>query len=419
VIDRWSRRLILAATPLARTAVALALIPIAGGGNELILYLPALFVISANRFYLATAGAVMPSLVPREDLLVGNSLAGATGTVVTFLGLILGTQLADPLGSVGLLVGAAATWPVGALLASRISHPLRAVRRDTRLRAEIRRALGELARGARRLGATPAALGSVVTVSFDQFLIGLITVLSLVVFRDELGQGVASYGRIIGAGGVGVVVGTVTVGTLENRLEKPRIVALSFALAGAVVLAASAYITGPTMVVVAFVLGLTFPWRKVPADTIVQESIPDRYRGRVFALYDMAFALPRVVAALLAVVLIPALSTGWMVATTGLLYLAWTPVLPLWVRRPRWVTLRFYAGARAEETPRSLVIGGDEEGVDLVASRLEDREGVLVRSLRLRSEDGSRLEVIEGPPGRWRVQRIVPADLLEGRPGPG
>src|SRR5262245_36578226 len=127
VIDRLSRRAILAVTPLLRAAATLLLIP-AVAGNEgrttALLYALALVVLALNRFYLATAGAVMPSLVPDEDLLVGNSLAGAAGTVVTFLGLLVGTQTADAVRNSGLLAASAVLWPVAGFLATRMRDPL-------------------------------------------------------------------------------------------------------------------------------------------------------------------------------------------------------------------------------------------------------------------------------------------------------
>ena len=39
----------------------------------------ALWVLSVNRFYLATAVAVVPRLVPTEDLLMANSMATVGG----------------------------------------------------------------------------------------------------------------------------------------------------------------------------------------------------------------------------------------------------------------------------------------------------------------------------------------------------
>ncbi len=406
VIDRWSRRSILVITPLLRAAAAVVLIPVSRGASGPLLYVLALVVVSADRFYLATAGAVMPALVPEEDLLVGNSMASATGTIVTFVGLLIGTQVADAVSNPGLAAGVAILWPVSAAMAARIGDRLRPDRPGNAIRAEIRRATGDLIRGARRLGATPAALGPIASISLDQLLFGVITVLSVVVFKQEFQQGVASYGRILGAGGVGVVVGTLSVGWFEGRVAKPAIIGLAFAVSGIVCLAASARIVAPTILLVSFTLGLTYPWKKVPTDTLVQEAIPDRFRGRVFALFDLAFSLPRVVAAGLAVLLIPRVSERWIVAAIGVVYLAWSPVPARWVRRPRWATVRLYAGGRADEVPRSVVIGGEELTVEPVSTSLEERAGVRLHHLAVRTPDGERFDLIRRTSDRrWRIER--------------
>jgi MFS family permease len=410
VIDRWSRRSILTFTPLIRATAVLGILALSGGSTSLMLYALTLVVVSLNRFYISTTSAAIPALVPEEDLLMGNSVTQATGTVVTFLGLVLGTQIADGIGDRGLLVIPLLLWPTAASIVARMRDPLRPVGAQGTLRAELRRITVDLARGARRLAATPPALGSVTSIALDQFLFGVVTVLSVVVFKEEFREGVASYGRIVGAGGVGVLVGTATVGWFEQRMTKPRIIALAFAVAGVVGLLVAPKIIGPTVFLMSFTLGLTYPWRKVPADTIVQDSIPDRYRGRVFALYDLAFSMPRVAAAGLAALLIPTLSPGWILAGCAVIYLLWTPVPPRWIERSRWVEVRFYSGGKADEVPRSIVIGGEEEPVEVVRSWNEEIEqgGVVVRQrrFRLRAEDGSLLEITSGDDDRWLLTTL-------------
>ena len=412
VIDRWSRRRILTFTPLIRAAATLGIVVLTSGPASILLYALSLVVVSLNRFYISTTGAVVPSLVPEEDLLMGNSVTQVTGTVVTFAGLVLGTQIADVIGDRGLLVIPVVLWPVSALVAVRIKKVLRPAGAARALYKELRRVTGDLIRGARRLMATPAALGSITSIALDQFLIGVVTVLSVVVFKEQFKQGVASYGRIVGAGGVGVIVGTATVGLFEQRLEKPRIIAMAFAVAGIVGVVVAPMITDLTVFVMSFTLGLTYPWRKVPADTIVQDSIPDRYRGRVFALYDLGFSLPRVAAAGLAIVLIPNLSSGWILAICALVYLLWTPVPVRWIERWRFVEVRFYAGGKADEVPRSVVIAGEEEPVEVVKSWDEqlDKEGAVIRRrrFRLRASDGTVMEIAGDENDRWLLTAILP-----------
>jgi len=414
VIDRWSRRRILTFTPLTRAAAAVGILVLTTGPAGILLYVLALVVVSLNRFYISTTGAVIPALVPEEDLLMGNSLTQATGTIITFLGLVIGTQIADFAGDRGLMGIPLVLWPVSTLIAARMRNPLRPAGSPGPLRTEFARVTRELARGARRLASTPAALGSITSIALDQFLFGLITVLSVVVFKEEFRQGVASYGRIVGAGGVGVIVGIATVGWLEQRMPRPRIISVAFAVAGLVGLLVSTRIVGPTVFLMSFTLGLTYPWRKVPADTIVQDAIPDRYRGRVFALYDLAFSLPRVAAAGLAILLIPRLSAGWFLAICALAYLLWTPVPERWIQRRQSVQVRFYAGGRADEVPRSVVIGGEEEPVEVVRSWNEEVNGAGVvlrrRRFRLRASDGTQMEITSGEGGRWLLTAVLPAD---------
>jgi MFS family permease len=401
-IDRWSRRRILAFTPLIRAAATFALVPFSGTGWPL--YAAALVVVSLNRFFLSTASAVMPGLVPEPYLLVGNSMSSVGGTVATFVGIVAGTKLAGPLGEPGLLALTGAIYPCSALLAARIRRPMRPARPDASILEHASRVATELRSGARRLVATPAALGSIVTV------------LSVVVFKERFRETVASYGNLLAAGGAGVLAGTLTVGWLESRISKVGIVTVAFLAAGVVSLAVAPAIVGLTILGLSFVLGLTFAWRKIPVDTIVQEAVPDRFRGRVFAVYDILYSGSRVLAALAAVVLVPHVSTGWLVAGVGLVYLLWTPVLPRWVRRPRWAAIGFHEGSRAEEVPRTLDVAGERVRVEVLRSTLEERDGVRLRRYRLRTTDGEVLDVAEAPavggPGsasgsRWRIERDV------------
>jgi MFS family permease len=411
-IDRWSRRRILQITPLVRTAGVLALLPVVG--DSLFLYAPALLVVSVDRFYLATAGAVMPSVVADRNLLVGNSMATVGGTVAMFAGLIAGTKLADPVGPRTLLVATAVAWPLAAWLATRISNPLKAPGSDAPAAEQVRQAWHDLRLGARRLVSTPGALGPIASISVDQLLIGLMTVLSLVVFKERFNEGVGSYGNIAVAGGIGVLLGTVTIGWLGSKLSKAAIVALAFALAGVAALAAAPHLVGVTILLVSFVLGLTYAWRKVPIDTLVQEAVPDRYRGRVFSVYDLAFSMARVLSAAAAVILIPRVSAPWLVAAVGAVYLLWTPVLPLWLRRAQWVRVKFYAGGRADETPRAIEIGGEEQPVEVLGSWEEEAGGVRRRRFRLEDSDGTLMEIASDPSGRWRLERQIQRDARSG-----
>jgi len=414
-IDRWSRRRILVYSPLVKGLAAAPLLVVTHVDSAI--YLLALLVVSVNRFYLTTAGAVNPSLVADQDLLIGNAMSGSAGTVITAIGLAVGSRVAGHLDPVVLIGGTLACWPLATLFAASIGNPLVVDRPRGTIRVDLGRVTRELVSGLRRLAATPPALGPVVSVSVDQLLINIVAVLSIVVFKEEFNKGIASYSNIVVAAGFGVVVGMLTVGLLEDRMPKVRLIAMAFAVAGIASLAVSPVITGPSILVLTFVLAASFPWRKIPADTLVQEHLPNRYRGRVFSIYDIAFTMPRVVGALIVVLLhdVLGVSSAWLVAITGALFLAWTPVLPWWVRRGRFVRVRFYAGGAADEVPRAIVVGGEEQEVEVVRSAVEERDGERIRRFRLRSVDEI-IDVVDDARGdRWRVELDIPTDIAAGR----
>jgi MFS family permease len=405
-IDRWSRRKILVVAPLLRAA-AMWLVLFEPKAAPVLFFGGALWVLSVNRFYLATAVAVVPRLVPTEDLLMANSMATVGGTVALLLGVFVGGWMVDLVGDAPVIALAGVEWLVASLVATKIRSPLIPHHvPDAAVRDELGRVAREFGDGISRLVHTPRALGPITSITLDQVGQGIVLVLSLFVFRDRFGEGVGSFSNLIGAGGLGVLLGILTVGKLEERYSKERIVARAFFAGGVVLIAVSLYITGWSVLIASFAVGLTFAWKKIPVDTMVQEAIPDGYRGRVFAVYDVTYNLSRVAAAFLAIPLLNAFGVAGAVAIVGVVFILWSPVLPRWIGRVPELTLRFYEGSRAEEDPRAVVWGGVEETVEVEQRSLEETDGERRTRYRLRMLDGTTIEVSKvEPDGAWTLER--------------
>ena len=409
-IDRWSRRRIMIVAPLVRAAPVFLVL--ANPGRQAALYYGgALFVTSVNRFFLATAQAVVPRLVPTEDLLAANSIATVGGTVALLVGVFAGGLVADAFGTTAIVALASAMWVATSFIARTIGSDLRPLMipgAPELLRHQVRRVAVELADGLRHIVHAPRAVGPITSIGVDQVGQGLILVLALVVFRERFQQGVGSFSWLIGAGGVGVFVGLATIGRLDRRFARERIVSGAFAVGGVAILLVSLLVTPWTLLLASFVVGLSFAWKKVPVDTMVQEAVPDGLRGRVFAAYDVVYNVARLAAAVLAIPLLPTLGEQGSAALVGIVFLLWVPVLPRWLARAPEIRLRFVEGARGEEWPRAVVWGGVEEPVEVVRSALDEREGVLTRRFRLSLADGTVLDVSrDEPDGDWRIDREV------------
>jgi len=404
-IDRWPRKLILAVTPLARGA--LAFLAIAGTGAAVPFYLGALLVLSANRFLLTTATAVIPKLVPSQDLLTANSVSTVSGTLTRFVGVAVGGPLVDAFGNGPVIAATAVAWVLTSVFAVRIRADLSPEQAPTgRVSEHVARVVRELGDGARRLLHTPRALAPITSVTWNQFLNGIVFVVSLVVFRERFHSGVGSYSSLVIAGGIGVLVGLATVSTLEDRFSRRTVIAASFIFSGVPLIVVSGAINRYDILVVSFLLGLAYAWLKITADTMTQEAIPDRYRGRVFSIYDIAQNMSGVVAALIAIPLVTNRSIGGLVAGVGVLFLVWVPWILRWLQRSATIEVRFSSGSRADETPRSVVVGGEELPVEMERSWREERAGLRLLCFRLSLPDGSRIEVSRAEDGGpWKLDR--------------
>ena len=405
-IDRWSRRMILIVAPWLRTAAVWTVL-FQPKSAPVLFFGGALWVLSVNRFYLATAVTIVPRLVPTEDLLIANSMATVGGTVALLAGVFIGGWMADLLGNPLVAALAGAEWVVASLVASRIRNTLVPHHLpDAPVSDEVRRVMREFADGLTRLTRTPRALGPITSITLDQVGQGIVLVLSLFVFKELFKEGVGSFSNLIGAGGIGVLIGILTVGKLEEKLPKERIVAVAFVAGGLVLILVSTHITAWSVLLASFAVGLTFAWKKIPVDTLVQEAIPDGYRGRVFAVYDVLYNLSRVAAAFLAIPLLNTFGVAWSVAIIGVAFLLWAPVLPRWIGRIPDVSLRFYEGGRAEEEPRAIVWGGVEEAVEVERRSLEETDGIRRMRYRLRMQDGTIVDVSRVEPGgTWTLER--------------
>jgi MFS family permease len=397
-IDRWSRRRILTIAPLLKVAfVPLVLFDPLQWPVKIFFYSGVLAVLSINRFQLAAASAVVPRLVPAEDLLIANSIATVGGTLALLIGVFVGGRIEDLIGQISVLLIATIAWLVASLVAGRIGSdlaPMTLPESPELLRHALKRLTVETWDGASTMFRTPHAIGPISSITVDQMGQGIMLTLALVVFREQLGEGVASFSNVIGAGGVGVLIGIATAGYLEARLPKERIVSLGFMVGGIVLIGAAAAIEGPVILFVAGVLGLTFAWKKVSVDTMVQESLPDGYRGRVFSVYDFFYNMARLVAAVLAVLLFPHMSSSTTLIAIGIVFILWAPVLPWLVSHRPQIDLRMdEAGA-----PTWLHWGAAAEPVTVLAAN--------ALGYRLELQDGSVIDVRKAAqaPG-WRVLR--------------
>ena len=323
VIDRVSRRQVLVVANLARAAVALGLaVLIATGlqtvGVEVLIYGGLLLAMSLNRFLLAALSASLPHTIDPHEYMVANSVVPTVGPAGLLIGvalaaplrLILGHVMTDYQANAILFLIATVGFVLSAVLA--LSIPRRQLGPDTVATTRVRDVVTGLVEAVAHLRAQrPAGIG-LLTIAAHRLIHGIVTVATILVYRnyfhrpDEIDPAIADLGLLVVITGAGFVFASVVAPPLSARrgLRSTMIMCL---LGSAVfqVMPGAIY-ARLTIMVAAFLLGLTAQGIKICVDTVVQAHVADGFKGRVFVIYDIIFNVALVAAAVIAAVILPA-----------------------------------------------------------------------------------------------------------------
>jgi MFS family permease len=427
-IDRWDRRKIIVRMPIGRALITL-LLPIAGlaGTHSAPFVIVVIVILSANRFFLATMSAVLPQLVPEDDLLVANSAATTGGAIANVAGQAVGTLVAGAIGGERAAVLAAlgflaATVQARNLEVHRGLEPQRAPLWD-----EVREVLSEMMDGAREVARDRRVVFALTAITVTQIMVGALIAVLTYYFIAVLHLQVRSAGVVLGFLALGIGIGVVLVPLVARRIHEDLVLTMSFVIAGLGAVFAAGHLSRNTLIIGAAVIGAAYAFAKIPVDTIVQEEIADEVRGRAFALYDMIFNLARVTGIALVAWLYEAgaktdtiiglIAAGYAVA--AIVFFGWERSA-MFRRRRRVdaasllvpgeiVTVRAYEGMRADEEPRVVVIGGNELAISSVEWRavVEDRSGGR-RRVFVCTIEGRRVRLSVDDESTWMIERIMP-----------
>ncbi|MFD3614387.1 MFS transporter [Streptomyces sp. NPDC058676] len=316
LLDRWRRRQVFLYGNLLRALMAsVTAVLIVSQVPDWLFYVSALCVTAVNRFVLSGLSAALPRVVDAERLVIANSLSPTAGTLAATAGgglaFVVRLVVADSDAAV-VLVGAA-LYLCGALASLRMAPELLGPDRVAphRLATALAGTARDLMAGVRYLAApsrreAARALGAM---ALMRFCYGALLVMLLMLCRYEfssnIDDGLALLGLALGISGAGFFAAAVVTPWAAGRLGPGKWI-LACAAAAAVLEPALGlpFATAP-MLAAAFVLGLTTQGAKISTDTIVQSSVEDGFRGRVFSVYDVLFNVAFVSAAAVAALMLP------------------------------------------------------------------------------------------------------------------
>jgi MFS family permease len=285
--DRLDRRAVLITSDLARAVLVLGMV---FARNLVVLYALVFLMGLARTFFNPTIRAAFPSVVGRGDLTRANAVIGGTFSASETAGPALGGVLVATFGVEAAFVLDSATYLVSVAFLSRIPLPQPQRGDDD---ADFGR---ELKAGFGYLAASRVPLAIVIGTFLTVFTINTTIPAEVFLAKETFGAGDAGYGLLVGLYGGGMVLGSVLIAALADRISLLPFYFLGI-FTSALALAATGF--SPTFVFALgtlMVAGVANGIDNVATDTILQKRVPDAFLGRVFAVRFLGFSVGEVLA---------------------------------------------------------------------------------------------------------------------------
>ncbi len=337
-VDRWDQKRVMVATDLLRAALVLTL-PFLAEVHIWLIY-PAVFIITTiSLFFRPAKAAIVPRIVPREDLTPANGAMWTGETIADIAGYplagvfvaLVGTNLA-----LAFWIDSA-TYIVSAVLLAGLVIPPVARSAATHVSGAMAAFVAELRDGWRFLRGEAALFQNTIVSVMAQLSIGATLALMVVYAQRSLDGDVIpypeNYAIIEAAIGVGNLIGGFVVGAIGARLHKGWLVITGFAVMGLATIVLGLTSNELLAVVAAVVIGVFNLVYVIPSQTLFAERTPAGMMGRVVAIRSSIVMGALSGAMAVSAGLADRVDAGVIIAATGVLTVlsavvaAWLPAV--------------------------------------------------------------------------------------------
>jgi len=313
--DRFDRKRLLIASDILRALAVLGLL-FATQSPE---YLPLIYVFVVIQFLVSSIfeparNAIMPSILYRHQLVIGNTLSSVTWSAMLAIGAITGGLVAEMLGTQAALLIDAMTFVVSALLVVTIvipDKPRSEIGQPARKATErAQRTFGD---GIRYLIRQPEAAAAL----FVKMGLSIPSVDTLLIIYGTqifvLGEnGVVSMAILWAAFGCGAVIGPFITNRFSDDSVRVlrRLIIIGFVVnvLGWLFWGLSPSLEVLVLAVIVRAMGGSVNWTY--SSVVIQQVVPDEYLGRVFSLDFAGFELAHSIGIIIVGLLIDAAGSG-------------------------------------------------------------------------------------------------------------
>jgi MFS family permease len=295
VADRFSRRRVMIVSDVLRALVVLGFLFIRRPEHVWLVYVLTVLQLAFSAFFEPARTAAIPSIVSGRELVSANAISSVTWSAMLTLGAAIGGPITGWFGTDAAFVIDSLTYVVSALLIWSVRLPKRPERPKQKLTASKALGVTDTLEGLRYVWRRPRVLALLLVKPAWGVGGGILTLLP--VFGEKIfpvgGSAAVGMSVLYAARGIGTAVGPLGVRRFggETRQQMQKAIGYSFIFAGVFYVLFGASTSFPLallMLAVAHAGGSTL-W--VFSTVLLQSTVEDEFRGRVFAAELMLMTL--------------------------------------------------------------------------------------------------------------------------------
>jgi len=331
-VDRWDRKRVMIISDISRGALLLVIpLFLSLAGNFLPIYVTVFLIFAITRFFYLSKMAIIPDLVPKEMLLIANTLSDTTKLIATFIGIAIAGIIVERIGALNAFYINAFTYFISALLLSNmvVKRIINHFKEDILLAKDaIRRSFrksiwAEIKEGMKYIYSHPRMR----FISGSFFLVmaasGAISCVTIVFIQETFDSVTSDLSILFMFLGMGAFLGAMTYGRFGQKIIKSNIISLCMVAAGFFIaaFALTAEFTKDLRLssAVIFLTGLCVGPIIVSLNTMAHEIIPPETRGRIFSSLECVINLGFLTFMFVAASLAEYTSNVWILTACGIL----------------------------------------------------------------------------------------------------
>jgi MFS family permease len=287
IADRFSRRTIMIASDIVRAIVVLGFLFVRRPDQMWLVYVLTVLQLAFSTFFEPAKTAAIPSIVSDRELVPANAIASVTWSVMLTLGAAIGGFVAGSFGTNAAFVLDSLTFIASAMLISKVRFPKRAERPKSKLTVSKALGITDTIEGAHYVRHRPRVLAYLLVKTSWGMGGGILTLLA--VFGERIfpvaGKAATGIGVLFTARGIGTAFGPILARrwTGETRKQMQTAVGIAFLMGGTfyIAFAVSRSFAWALVFLAVAHMGGSILW--VFSTVLLQKTVEDNFRGRVFA----------------------------------------------------------------------------------------------------------------------------------------